>query len=352
MNNSLDKQYLNLLQDILDNGHVKGDRTGTGTISVFGRTIRHKMSEGFPLLTTKEMHWPSIVNELLWFISGSDDIRDLWKRNVRIWDGDWYKNYKNSCSSPYELKEIKQKVKDGDTSFPDDMFSLGPIYGKQWRKWKSHKTEYLKAANGPGIEANLQIDQLENVMEALKTNPDSRRMMVSAWNVAEIDDMTLPPCHYGFQVYTRELTLEERFTYWFHKKEPNRTVVDELENSPEEHQHNYFDKVGIPKRELSLKWDQRSVDVPLGLPFNIASYGVLLLMLADEMNMVPGELIGYLGDTHIYMNQIDGVKEQLKREPYELPTVFIRDGMYSCSLGDILLENYKSHGKIKFPLSN
>ena len=222
--NNLDKQYTDLLQDIIDNGVTKSDRTGTGTISVFGRQIRHKMSEGFPVLTTKKMAWKTMVTELIWFLRGSSDIRFLWENNCTIWDGDWEKNYKTTCSEPYTIEEVKQKVKDGNHYFNDSMFDMGPIYGKQWRNWGGKKEKYQQQSSYGGsfggpthveygelVEYNVPgIDQIQNLINDLKTNPDSRRLMVNVWNVGELDLMTLPPCHYGFQVYTRELSLEER----------------------------------------------------------------------------------------------------------------------------------------------
>ncbi len=304
MKNNLDKSYQLLLQDILDNGIQKGDRTGTGTISVFGRQIRHKMSEGFPLLTTKKMAWKTMVTELLWFLRGDTNIKFLHDNNCHIWDGDYEKSGRT----------------DGE---------LGPIYGKQWRNW-----------NG--------IDQISNLINELKANPDSRRLMVNAWNVGELDQMVLPPCHYGFQVYTRELTNKERYRIWFNKNyETGMEFNDELIPDFDD---KYYELT--PKRAISLMWNQRSVDTFLGLPFNIASYGLLLLMIADEVGMYAEELIGNLGDTHLYLNHIEQAKEQIKREPFRLPNVHIRDGMESFMPGDIILENYISHPSIKAPLSN
>ncbi len=313
--NHLDKQYQELLFDVIENGVTKETRNGK-TKSLFGRQIYHDMSLGFPLLTTKKMYWKGIVTELLWFLRGDTDIRFLWYNNCSIWDGDWYKTYKTTCSEPYTLEEIKQKVSSGKHNFHNSMFDMGPIYGKQWRKviemgW--HKE---------GETGIRYIDQIANLINDLKTNPDSRRLIVTAWNPSELKLMSLPPCHYGFQIYTRPTTREEKIT------------------NPGKY------------RAISLMWNQRSVDTFLGLPFNIASYGLLLMMIADEVGMVPDELIGNLGDTHIYLNHIEQAKEQINREPFELPTVFVRDGIESFMPGDIVLENYKSHPAIKAPLSN
>lgn len=676
--NNLDKKYLDLLKDIKENGVRKVGRNGA-TYSVFGRQIRHDMRDGFPLLTTKKMYWKGIVTELLWFLSGSTDIRDLWKKGITIWDGDWYKNYQNNTSSPYTLEEIKEKVKTGDHSFHGTMFSLGPIYGKQWRDWNN---DGIDTYDELLLNKKGRIDQIQNLLDTLTNIPDSRRMMVIAWNVGELDNMTLPPCfvgdtliatdtgtykkisnigagdivltdtgefnevydvmeteyngdiysirthaspypikctpnhpilvkdrgyissdeihkgdylgipinttekeynfeyelkdnqysaktisdtlsdkrewylmgyflgdgwlsqnkgsvllaindnefdkinskidgivplsklsnsgqnfhkyefkqkrwevifdkfgngaknkqipdfifngkreliesfiegyedsdgcetnagksittisdnialgiqrlyakvgkkaslyyqnrpkktmigervvnqnntysintykqkyksknyifderilwvkvdsiekenfngnvynlsvnknhtytannlinhncHYGFQVWTRELTLEERLDIYEKKMEGK---IDTTEVKTKES----LDERRIPKRGISLMFNMRSTDVPLGLPFNIASYGLLLEMIANEMNMVPLELIYNGGDVHIYENQLEGVEEQLKRKSHPLPTVELEDGIYSNS-SDIHLENYVSEDTIKFPLSN
>jgi thymidylate synthase len=338
--NNIEHDYLRLLKDILDNGIKKKDRTETGTISVFGRQIRHKMSEGFPLLTTKKMPWKTIVTELLWFLRGDTDIRFLWENNCTIWDGDWYKQYKTTCSEPYALGEIKQKVKEGGHYFHDSMFDMGPIYGKQWRSWEMDD-DYL------GNGHKMYFDQIGKLIDDLKTNPDSRRLMVNAWNVGELDQMVLPPCHYGFQVYTRELSFEERHMIWHDEgKKANVSPLMESQLS------DMLDRENIPTRAISLMWNQRSVDTFLGLPFNIASYGLLLEIIAREVNMVPDELIGNLGDVHLYSNHIEQAKEQLNRQPMKLPTVKVQDGIYCSSHSDVLLSDYESHPAIKAPLSN
>ena len=358
--NTLDKKYQELLQDILDNGVKKETRNG-GTISVFGRQIRHKMSEGFPLLTTKKMAWKTMVTELLWFLRGDSDIRFLWENNCSIWDGDWYKKYKTTCSEPYTLEEVKQKVKGGNHNFHDSMFDMGSIYGKQWRRWIHHfpktYTEVSQYEQYIGVKT---IDQIANLIRDLKTNPDSRRLMVSAWNPAQLEEMILPPCHYGFQVYTRELSLLER--YELMKKLDNWVSVHYKEPKTME----YMDSQNIPTRAISLMYNARSQDVPLGTPFNLASYGLLLEISAKEVNMVPDELITNMGDCHIYLNQIDGVKEQLTREPYELPKLMCKDEYWYLNDVDITfsekiekfkpdffkVEDYQSHPTIKIPLSN
>ena len=329
--NNLDKQYTALLQDILDNGVKKGDRTGTGTISVFGRTIRHKMSEGFPLLTTKKMYFNGIVSELIWFLQGRTDLRYLLEQNNLIWVGDAYKAYEKYCKSrdisEYDDRETFIKgIKEND-AYSRKFGDLGPIYGKQWRSWDNYDQYRMKDTDGKRYYGKTRpIDQMQNLINDLKKNPDSRRLMVTAWNPAEINQMTLPPCHYGFQCYTRELSLTERIAIWDerHLKDvTDEQCMDSID----------LDGDGIPKRALSLSWNQRSVDTPLGLPFNIASYGLLLEILAKICNMVPDELIGNLGDTHIYSNQVEGCIEQIGRE---LELVERRDLRYGENIDDFL----------------
>jgi thymidylate synthase len=419
----LDKQYTDLLQDILDNGVTKQDRTGTGTVSVFGRQIRHKMSEGFPLLTTKKMPFKTIVTELLWFLRGDTNIKYLVDNNCHIWDGDAYKNYEKAFNEgkvgglspmvkgvPDEIipkEDFIEMIKDcdklGSEEFAKKWGELGPIYGKQWRSWKFTD----KFTNGEQIAyVNGKIDQIANLINDLKTNPDSRRLMVNAWNVGELDQMVLPPCHYGFQVYTRELSLEERLVLL--KLENIENILQELPNEGEKDSKDYLnfckgrcDEKNIPARAISLMWNQRSVDTFLGLPFNIASYGLLLEIIAKEVNMVPDELIGNLGDVHLYSNHIEQAKEQIgreltdeeraklmdeklgvserilpyltatlgkhkipkrTREPYPLPKLKIKQHSIDepspltkpqyWHPDDFIVENYQSHPSIKAPLSN
>jgi len=322
--NNIDKQYLKLLNDILENRYKKQTRNG-GVLSVFGRQIRHDMKEGFPLLTTKKMYFKGIIVELLWFLKGDTNIKYLIDNDCHIWDGDCYKNYLNSSSDTLTKEDFINKIKTNN-KFAKTWGELGPIYGHQWRKWNNNV---------------YNIDQIQNLINELKINPDNRRLMVSAWNVGEIDNMILPPCHYGFQVYTRELKYDEILKL---------TKLGKINEN------------NTPNRAISLMWNQRSVDAPLGLPFNIASYALLLEILAKMVNMIPDELIGNLGDTHIYENQIEGIKEQLKRKPYELPTLKITDKVIfngnidnmlnSCNKDDFIIENYKHHPLIKMPLSN
>ena len=305
--NNVDKQYLELLDDILVNGTSKDDRTGTGTFSVFGRQIRHDMRDGFPLLTTKKMAWKTMTKELLWFLSGDTNIKWLVENKCNIWNGDAYKAYLNRSAVKHQWKRGGD-VADMET-FLDvvknehdvDFGDLGPVYGKQWRDWNGN-------------------DQIKNLIKDIKENPDSRRHMVTAWNVGELDQMVLPPCHYGFQCYVRD------------------------------------------GKYLSLMWNQRSVDTFLGLPFNISSYGLLLLMLAKECDLIPDQLIGNLGDVHLYKNHVEQAIEQTKREPYPLPDMKLtsnhnfraamKGNMNEIDLNDFILLGYQSHPSIKAKLSN
>jgi thymidylate synthase len=356
--NNLDKQYQDLLKSILDYGVEKKDRTGTGTKSIFGYTIRHKMSDGFPLLTTKKMAWKTMVTELLWFLRGDTNIKYLVDNDCHIWDGDAFKNFMTTSEGDPDMiwnqDQFIHLIKTND-EFAKEWGELGPIYGAQWRNWNTKQFESLNDGNFGHRYNDVRIDQIQNLINDLKTNPDSRRLMVSAWNVGELDQMVLPPCHYGFQVYTRELSRAERIENYNSKFENKIDVPfikvnlgDAIENTID----TTLTQANIPTRAISLMWNQRSVDTFLGLPFNIASYGLLLMMIADEVGMVPDELIGNLGDTHIYLNHIEQAKEQISRKPMELPTVHVRDGIFCSSVNDVILENYKSHPSIKAPLSN
>ena len=370
--NQLDLDYQNLLRDILGNGVEKNTRNGQ-TISVFGRSIRYKFKDGkFPLLTTKKMYFKGIVTELLWFLRGDTNIKFLVDNGCHIWDGDAYQGFSKYVNeqwhsgnlkemvgnryiietvktnedydsvgySPLFKKEFIDRIKN-DKEFSDRFGNLGPIYGKMWRDWDE--------------DTGVKIDQISELIKQLKDNPDSRRLLVSAWNPSYLPHMTLPPCHYGFQVYTRELSFHERWSLYSDKPYDGNGLgmINTLD---------FLDDNEIPKRAISLMWNQRSVDTPLGLPFNIASYALLLEIIGKMVNMVPDELIGNMGDCHIYKNQIDGIKEQLTREPYPLPKLEISNNinftgtidefLNSCSISDFKIEDYKSHPTIKIPLSN
>ena len=301
--NKLDEQYRGILAELLYNGREKETRNGK-TLSKFGMQIRHNMKDGFPLLTTKKMPIKTITTELKWFLKGDTNIKYLVDNNCNIWNGDAYKNFLKK-SVPHDHQETKEefinKIKT-DGEFAKKWGDLGPIYGKQWRRWSVRPNQYGEYETNP-------IDQIANLIKELKTNPDSRRLMVSAWNVGELDQMSLPPCHYGFQCY----------------------VVD---------------------GKLSLMWNQRSVDTFLGLPFNIASYGMLLMLLCKETGFTPGDLIGNLGDTHLYSNHIEQAKEQIERSSFNLPTITLSDVDILNGEFNFQLENYQSHPSIKAPLSN
>ena len=302
--NKLDEQYRGILAELLYNGREKGDRTGTGTLSKFGMQIRHNMKDGFPLLTTKKMAVKTMMTELKWFLKGDTNIKYLVDNNCNIWNGDAYKKYADiECNPPHDhslsQKEFIDNIKTND-AFAEKWGELGPIYGKQWRKWGSGVLE----------DKHLEpIDQIQNLINELKTNPNSRRLMVSAWNVGELDQMTLPPCHYGFQCY-------------------------------------------VADGKLSLMWSQRSVDTFLGLPFNIASYGMLLMLLCEETGYEPGDLIGNLGDVHLYNNHWEQAKEQISRDGFDLPTIKLSNVNILNGEFDYQLINYHFHPSIKAPLSN
>ena len=331
--NNLDARYQALLEDILQHGVEKEDRTGTGTISVFGRQIRHKMSEGFPLLTTKKMAIKTMMTELKWFLKGDTNIKFLLDNDCHIWTGDAYKRYVEEHKKEWSDKMTTEQL---EKSYPDvkefenliktvPEFAhiwgeLGPIYGKQWKKWGSKQ----ETNNILGITKQTKpgIDQISNLINELKTNPDSRRLMVNAWNVGEMNDMVLPPCHYGFQLYTRNSTREEKIV-----------------NSGK-------------YKVVSLMWNQRSVDTFLGLPFNIASYATLLQLIADECDMIAGDLIANLGDVHLYKNHIEQAKEQISRDWFELPTLELTNVDLLKGEFDYEIKDYKSHPSIKAPLSN
>ena len=354
--NNLDKQYQALLKDILSYGVDKNDRTGTGTKSIFGYMIHHNMRDGFPLLTTKKVAFKTMATELMWFLMGDTNIKYLVDNGVHIWDGDAFKNFMNTSEGDPDLiwnqEQFINMVKTDD-EFAKKWGELGPIYGRQWRNWN--------AIFDGGV------DQIKNLIQDLKTNPDSRRLMVNAWNVGELDQMVLPPCHYGFQVYTRELSFEERYVILKSRTNEDPLKYSRLDNGdydqhPKEMTTKWMNEENIPTRAISLSWNQRSVDVFLGLPFNIASYGLLLEMIAREVNMVPEHLIGHLGDTHLYSNHIEQAEQQLERIPRELPIMKMSSGHNfraalkgkadEIDLNDFMLVGYNPHPTIKAPLSN
>ena len=376
--NNIEHDYLKLLYDVFKNGELKEGRNGK-TRSVFGRQIRHDMSLGFPLLTTKKMAWKQIVTELLWFLRGDTNIKFLVDNDVHIWDGDAYQNYAKLLTRDFQGPHYNQKqfidLIKSNAAFAKEFGELGPIYGKQWRSW----TKYEQNTKVSGTYDEAVVDQIANLINGLKTNPDSRRLMVTAWNPGELDQMVLPPCHYGFQVYTRELISGERRDW---------VIKNRSQQMPK-----FFDRLGwegnvaevlenfnAPTKAISLMWNQRSADMFLGLPFNIASYGLLLEIIAKAVGMIPDELIGNIGDAHLYLNHIEQAKEQMHRETYPPPKLNINTEWWPTESGecgegsldatavfngfkdenfckclleeDIQLFNYQSHPTIKAPLSN
>lgn len=316
MTNKADEQYLELCRHILANGVEKDDRTGTGTLSTFGWQMRFDLSEGFPLLTTKKLPFRVIAEELRWFLSGSTDLKDLLEVGVNIWNADAY-------------RDMNEKYPDREESYQDFVelagefgYELGPIYGHNWRSWgapsnrqptpklrEGIKATYLGVANGKETAA---VDQIAQVIESIRTNPDSRRHIVSAWNVGELDAMALPPCHTMFQFY-------------------------------------------VANGKLSCQLYQRSADVFLGLPFNIASYALLTHMIAKICDLEVGEFIHTLGDAHIYSDHISQVREQLRRKPKHLPNIYINKhdakDPAEYTFENIELIGYAPHPPIKAPLS-
>ena len=361
--NKTDEYYKKYLRHILKNGKIKTDRTGTGTISVFDYTIKFDMSEGFPLLTSKKVFTKSVIHELIWFLKGDTNIKYLNDNNVKIWNGDAYKNYVNNVNLsssgeyckvieengsnhpvPYTLEEFIKLIKTNE-DFAEKWGDLGPVYGKQWRKWgKYHPTIHENGYTLPVGQTN--IDQIQNLINDLKTKPDSRRLLVLAWNVGDIDDMVLPPCHFGFQCYTQEMDESERILEYCKSIDKDPSYCKEITSE-------FLDNKGFAKRKISLKWFQRSVDSFLGLPFNIASYGILLHLLAKEVNMIPNELIFNGGDCHIYLNHLEQVKQQLSNETFKLPKITLNNKSFDdIKIDDIIIDGYENAGIIKAPLSN
>lgn len=342
------KQYLALMQDILDNGVVKKDRTGVGTLSVFGRQLRFDLKEGFPLVTTKKVHLKSIIHELLWFLNGDTNVKYLQENGVKIWN-----------------------------AWSDEEGNLGPVYGKQWREWRDCKVvechdvrrtqqlmqrgyKYIGNMKEDGttyLVYEKAHDQISKVIQQLREDPDSRRIIVSAWNVGDLDDMALNPCHNYFQFYTTEMTLLERLD-WYEANEPekfaNAPLINHEDIDDEERLHETLDREGIPRRKLSCFYMMRSNDYLLGAPFNVASYALLTHMIAQQLNMVPDELVYSGVDVHLYSNHLEQAKLQLTREPYPLPKLVIKrkpDSIFDYKFEDFELVGYQSHDTIKAPIA-
>ena len=352
MKNNADKQYLEFLNYILENGEVKGDRTGTGTISIFDYSMTFDMSEGFPLLTSKKVFTKAVIHELIWFLRGDTNIKYLVDNGVHIWDGDAFKNFMNKSEGDPDMiwnqEQFIHMIKTDD-EFAEKWGELGPVYGKQWRRWGGYKKEPNGWHHGiPSGYKDIPVgDQIADLINDLKNNPDSRRLIVSAWNVGELDQMVLPPCHNFFQCYTSLVKLEDRIKWYCDS-------VGRDISFGEDFTEEFLNEKNVPTRKLSLKWNQRSCDVPLGIPFNISSYGILLHLLAKEVNMIPYQLKFTGGDCHIYLNQVEGVKEQLKRNTHKLPRLVLSDNISIDELkyDDIKIVDYKSEPTISFPLSN
>lgn len=320
-----DEQYLRMVQYVLQHGVNKSDRTGTGTRSIFGYQMRFDLRDGsIPLLTTKKVHTKSIVNELLWFLEGSTSNARLNQAGVTIWD-EWARE-------------------DGD---------LGPIYGYQWRKWNKF-TPSTVDADGTQRYAIKEIDQIASLVNKLKNNPDDRRLLVSAWNVSDIDEMALPPCHYCFQCYSRPIEHADRVSYAMKHNLVKIDAHTEFGSHPADYSNLLLNTLDVPTRELSLMINQRSCDVALGVPFNIAQYAILMRMIAEITNHAPGELIWNGGDVHIYSNHHNGLETQVLRDPKESPRFnFARPVADIDDFGynDFVISNYTPDAAIKFDVA-
>lgn len=403
------KQYLALLDDVLDFGVEKTDRTGTGTISIFGHQMRFYMYDGFPLVTTKKVHLRSIIHELLWFLKGETTLKYLLDNNVHIWDK-WVKpgteEYRDlDYSERYDLLKAKigpnkthelawesfgaewaeyllegKNTAASETFFdehgiPDKVLvdgDLGPIYGQQWRRWEEYR-EILPiekeayeakgyrfiAQTASGCPQKLimrkEHDQVQNALNILRNDPDSRRIIVNSWNPGLIDQQALTPCHEFFQYYTRPLNSEERKDLLVAKvsEEIAEVIMENWRNNVGEDLTELFNAHGVERHALSLRFDMRSSDTPVGLPFNIASYALLLLMTCQQVDMIPDQLIYQSGDTHIYLDQVDLVMTQLNRSPHKLPKMKIRKAkdLFSYTIDDFELVDYEHDEVIKYPVA-
>lgn len=413
-------QYCGLLQQILNVGHPKADRTGTGTLSFFGAQLRFDLQDGFPMVTTKKLHLRSIIHELLWFLNGDTNIQYLNDNGVTIWDEwsrdetrhvpcvftveeraailrrrssingkttDWYNEWEKALlegdddEAKMEVLDAQNVPREG-TREVTTHGELGPIYGKQWREWTDTKIVSSKNCDPEEMKKRgykevacfgnektgfmdyvftKRFDQIQTVIDQLRNDPDNRRIIVSAWNVGELDQMALAPCHSFFQFYTREMDFEERESWFFdnhdHTKfndfisELNRRNLDRDAYEGERYQ---YIVENTPERILSCQLYQRSADCFLGVPFNIASYALLIHMVAQQVNMVPGEFIWTGGDVHIYSNHMEQVKEQLTRKPLPLPKLVIKrkpDSIFDYKFEDFEIQNYQSHPAIKAPVA-
>lgn len=386
--NKVDTEYFRIVNDILTNGRLKKNRTGVDTIGIFGAQAKYNVDlNAFPLLTTKKVHWPAIVHELLWFISGDTNIKYLVDNNVRIWNEWAYKKYQDTCISKIPDNELESLSVPSGMSLSDvdhlpmDMFierikndvefatkwgELGEgTYGGMWRAFPyfdnsdpmchNQKTSdptapldvHYETSSGYACEVG-HVDQLQKVINKLKTNPDDRRMIVSAWHPYWVDHCALPPCHCLFHFHTEELTLEERIDILQKQVGPVNLPKSEIWIIQKLNEEN------IPHRRLNCLLYQRSQDTALGCPFNVASYSLLTAMIAQVVNMVPGTFTHSTGDTHIYVNHIDGLKLQLTREPKKLPKVWLNPevkSLFDFKYDDIKLLDYEFHPTIKFDVA-
>lgn len=321
MNSYHDKPYIELLVDILKNGRKCVDRTGTGTIKVFSRQMRFDLSDGtIPLLTTKKMHIPAILHEIIWYLSGNSNIKYLQDNGVRIWN-EW----------------------------ADENGDLGPVYGYQWRHWEQFEPAQMGNGGMMLYRKKGEVDQIADVINRLKTKPDDRRIIVSAWNVGQLEDMNLPPCHYTFQFFSTEMTREERVR-WFTFYYGSNDLLDHTEEYIDQALGNH----NVPTRSLSCMLNQRSCDTFLGVPFNIVQYSILTRMICEVVDMAPGEFIWNGGDTHIYLNHVEQVMTQIGRDPYPSPTLkFARpvDNIDDFGYDDFVIDYQQFHPTIKAKVS-
>ena len=290
-------QYLDLLQELLDHGDKRMDRTGVGTLALFGRQMRFNLSEGVPILTTKRVYWKTAFKEMLWMLSGNTNIRELLEQNVRIWTAWPLGRYWNETDDQISQEEFEARIL-GDKEFAEKWGDLGPVYGKQWRRWRT--------ADG------REIDQIEQVIDQIRKNPTSRRMIWEGWNVGELDQMALPPCHKTYQVFVSG------------------------------------------DGRLSLAMSQRSVDTAIGLPYNCLAQAFVARLLAKETELEPGEIVWFGADVHLYLNHVEQAREQLSREPRPFPKLKIKrkaDSLFEYRIDDFEIEEYDPHPAIRFPIA-
>lgn len=347
------QQYHDLLQRILDHGVEKTDRTLTGTISIFGPQMRFNLAEGFPLVTTKKVHLKSIIYELLWLLKGDTNIKYLVDNGVNIWN-DWpYAAYHKHCQGQAETTLVMSQERfvaavKNDAAFATRWGDLGPVYGAAWRRWAT----YLEHPDG-SVTKGEPIDQIAEAVRMLKTHPDSRRIIINAWNVADLGKMALTPCHAMFQFYTAPLSTYQRLGYVEKNLPELQEKLIELDLRPSQHDE-FLDEHQVPLFRLDCQLYQRSADTMLGVPFNIASYALLTLMMAQVVNMVPGELVWTGGDCHLYSNHLEQARLQLTREPRALPSMNLNPevkDIFAFKIEDFTLTGYNPHPPIKAPVA-